>query len=472
MSNTESSDARRDRDRVDLLIERVAGDIDSNDPGVRRSLRRQVEQAAEWLVKNHPHCEWPDETLVTLLRLLLPRLKGWITGRKVNAFFSYKAKHEPIASEVARKLEIWSAGKLKINHMADLASQVGRDWRAKIEAIIRQCDWFLLLLPIPGDERDWVLYEAGYFSGCQALAGRLGRLVCLHHPDTEVSDALGARESVPAEVGPVRAFLEALFKSPNWIPGLPPLNPGLNQLDDKATEIVALIKSPTGPSVKLCCGPHMEVTFEDASAVTGWEQLERGSVIASNEDCRRLFGLEVYKPLFGDWVREVLEGDQDREWITQLACAVQAIGEGRQVPPIDASFRLADGRRVRPRICAVRRRKMDQSVESIDILFFDAELPIVTVSMKPELAALAITLEYVVRYRHQLLEPFADRKLELKDVEDFQNRQTALFHRALRQTLQGPVKDSGNDNEGVRRRRQSRNPEDVRTVGSAVEAGW
>ena len=52
--------------------------------------------------------------------------------------------------------------------------------------------------------------------------------------------------------------------------------------------------------------------------------------------------------------------------------------------------------------------------------------------MKPELAALAITLEYVVRYRYQLLQPFADRKLELKDVEDFQNRRTALSHWALR----------------------------------------
>ena len=77
--------------------------------------------------------------------------------------------------------------------------QVGRDWRAQIEATIPQCDWFLLLLPTPG-ERDWVLYEAGYFSRGQGLAGRL---VCLHHPDNEVSNALGARQSVSAEVGPV-----------------------------------------------------------------------------------------------------------------------------------------------------------------------------------------------------------------------------------------------------------------------------
>ena len=74
----------------------------------------------------------------------------------------------------------------------------------------------------------------------------------------------------------------------------------------------------------------------------------------------------------------------------------------------------------------------DDGVESIDILFNDAEPPPATISMKPNLAALAITLEYAVRFRYQLLEPFAGRKLELKDVVDFQSRRNALLGRALR----------------------------------------
>ena len=336
MSNTKSSNARQYPDRVDLLIERVAGYISSNDPELRRLLKRQAEQAAEWLVEEHTIES--DETLVTTLCGLLPRLKNLLVGGEVNVFFSYKAKDAPIASEVGRKLESWSAGKLRIRHMADLGvEQVGRGWRAKIEATIPQCDWFLLLLPTPGDERDWVLYEAGYFSRGQGLAGRL---VCLHHPDNKVSDALGARQSVPAEMGSVRAFLEALFKSPNWIPGMPPLNPDLKQLDDKAAEIVQLVKPLTGPSAKFSCVPHMEVRFEDASAVRGWEQLKRGIVIDSDEKCMQLFGLQIPRRLFGDWVGEVPEGEQDkdREWMTQLARAVRDVGEGRQVPPIDASF--------------------------------------------------------------------------------------------------------------------------------------
>ena len=294
---------------------------------------------------------------------------------------------------------------------------------------IPQCARFLLLLPTPGNERDWVLFEAGYFFRGQGLAGRLVRL---HHPDNEVADALGAHQSVPAEVEPVRAFLEALFRRPNWIRGIPPLNPRLEELDGKAMEIVELIKPPTSPGVKFCCGPHMEVAFENAFAVRGWDQLASGRVIDCNDDCKRLFGLQVPRPLFGDWFREVPGGEQDREWISLLASAVRAVGEGRQVPPIPASFCVAGGRRVQPKICAVRRLKTDQRVESVDILFNDAEPPPVTISMKPELAALSITLDFAVRFRYQLLEQFANRKLEPKDVLAFHRAVTALSQRAMR----------------------------------------
>ena len=66
MPNTESSDARQDR--VGILIERVTDDIQSvgNDL-LSQKLRNQAEQAADWMVKQHPHRE-VDERLVTTLR--------------------------------------------------------------------------------------------------------------------------------------------------------------------------------------------------------------------------------------------------------------------------------------------------------------------------------------------------------------------------------------------------------------------
>ena len=428
MPNTEPSNAPIDTDRVDLLMRdnRVVDYISKKSPSDRRALERQAQEAAECLVKEHP--DVTDEMLVTTLCGLLPRF----LAKEVNVFYSYKDKDSLIADQIGEKLKSWSAGKLRISDMADMSvAQVGRNWREKIEKTISQCDWFLLLLPTPGDERDWVLFEAGYFFRGQGFAGRL---VCLHHPDNKVADALEAVQSVPAEVEAVRSFLDGLFHLPNWIPGMPALNPGLDELEEKAKEIVDLIKPPTDRGVRFCCGPHMEVAFEDASSIRSWEQLANGRVIVSNEDCKRLFGLDVHRELFGDWFREELGVEQDREWLTQLASAVQAAGEGRQVPSIHASFCVAGGRRVQPRICAITRRA-DQKLESVDILFNDAELPPVTTSMKPELAALSNTLDFAVRFRYQLLEQFENRKLENKDVLAFNRLATALFQQTMRDRL-------------------------------------
>lgn len=163
----------------------------------------------------------------------------------------------------------------------------------------------------------------------------------------------------------------------------------------------------------------MEVAFEDASAIKGWEQLALGNVIDSNDDCLRLFGLEIPRPSLGDWLKMAEGAGRNEGWVMELARAIQAAGEGLQVPAIRASFVLGDGQRVRPSICAVRRRKGDRRLEAVDILFNETDLPAETKYMKPELAALAFTLQYAVRLRYQILEHFDCRKLSGKDVLAF-----------------------------------------------------
>jgi hypothetical protein len=75
---------------------------------------------------------------------------------------------------------------------------------------------------------------------------------------------------------------------------------------------------------------------------------------------------------------------------------------------------------------------VQKNVTAAHILFNDAEPPPVTTSMKPELAALSVTLDFAVRFRYQLLEQFADRKLEHKDVLLFQRAVTALSQQTMR----------------------------------------
>jgi len=407
------------------LVDRVM-----RDPDIARFIAKytnvedRVRAAAVWLVQRYPTV--PDHHVVnTVWRLLKP-----LRDDKLRVFFSYKSKDEQIASKIAAWLEEWSANKLEIEHMGRLGVDgVGRDWRQQIEQTIPRCDWFLLLLPSPG-ERDWTLFEAGYFQGV-GHGFLAGRSVCLHHSCNEIADALGDDQSVPANLIEVKKFLEGLFLEPNWLPGMPPLNRKLSQLEEKAKMIVDLIQ-PASPPVRYCCGPHMQVAFEDACAVTGWDQLARGRVKECNEHCMRLFGLQVPKPWFGDWLADVEGAKKDEGWVKELAKAVQAAGQGRQLPAIRATFLLGDGRRMRPTICAVWRREGDLRAEAVDILFSEAELAGDTSFLSPGLAALAITMQFCVRFRYQVLERYLGRNLERKDVMAFNRAMIDLQREATR----------------------------------------
>ena len=114
--HTISSNVQQDTDRVDRMMsdKRVKDAIPNrNDPEDRRAIKRQAEQAAECPVMEHS--DESDETLVTTLCGLLSHL----LAEKVDVFFSYKDKDRLIASQIGKKLESWSDGKLRIKHMAD-----------------------------------------------------------------------------------------------------------------------------------------------------------------------------------------------------------------------------------------------------------------------------------------------------------------------------------------------------------------
>jgi hypothetical protein len=365
----------------------------------------------------------PIEKIVEAVR----RLQKPLHEGRLTVFFSYKAKDKSVANKIAELLEEWSADKLQMEHMARFGVEdVGRDWRQKIEDTIPRCDWFLLLLPNPEEERDWPLFEAGYFRRGEGLSGRL---VCLHHSDNDAADVFGSKQSVPAERDAVAKFLRGLFLEANWIPGMPALNTALKNLDDKAQEIVNLIQPP--PGVNTCCSPHIMVTFEDASSVKGWEQLAQGRVVNSNDACAKLFGFSVRPQLLGGWLKHVQGTAQNDACTAELAQAVQAAGEGRDVPDIRTILTLGDQCCVRPTICAVKRRKSDGALEAVHILFNEVDPPPDTSHMSPELAALATTLKFAVRFRWEILGAYAGRELKREDVLAFNKALLVLEREAV-----------------------------------------
>jgi TolB-like protein/Tfp pilus assembly protein PilF len=383
--------------------------------------KKRIENAIEYLIKKHKPAD--KDILRTLWRFREPILE-----ERITAFCSYKKKDESIARELEILFSKWTSGRMQMKHMEKF--RTGEDWRKQIREI-PNADWFLLLMPGPEADRDWPLFEAGYFRPGGPTLSR--RLVCLHHPDNEVTDVLGDHQSVPAELNKVERFLKELLIEPNWIPGLPPVNPVYEkeELTSMAQEIVNLIRPPSND--RRCCGAHMRIDFENIKGLSGWELLAKGNVRDVNDDFKELFGFArdpIKETDLQFWLQDVEGVGRDEGWVMELAEAVREVAGKRSVPQLNSVLAMPEGRFVQPKICAVTRKK-DDSLETIDFLFLKTPPPQDHSPMSPEFSTMATILEFTVEFR-SILEKSASQRLGRKNIKDFESALEKLESTAAR----------------------------------------
>ncbi|MGH7242144.1 MAG: hypothetical protein ACREJD_01855 [Phycisphaerales bacterium] len=92
--------------------------------------------------------------------------------------------------------------------------QLDQHWPARAGEVLRSSQWLLLVFGERSLDRDWWLWEAGYFAAIHPSASR--RMICLHHPDLNVPRTLLAWRTVPATIAHADSLLrEILDSQPN-----------------------------------------------------------------------------------------------------------------------------------------------------------------------------------------------------------------------------------------------------------------
>ncbi len=89
---------------------------------------------------------------------------------------------------------------------------IDRHWQAQVSASLERTDWLVLLLSGASCDRDWWLWEAGYFAGC--CRERPGKVLCIHDPSGPVPMPLRACELLPATREGAAHFLRRVFVDP------------------------------------------------------------------------------------------------------------------------------------------------------------------------------------------------------------------------------------------------------------------
>lgn len=368
----------------------------------------QVRKAAEILADK------PDR--IEALKKLLPALRDKV----VYVFFSYKAKDERAAREVVNLLRTYSAEKLKITYQAEFTKDIaGRPWRQEIREEVCRANWFILLLPDPSDGWDWCLYETGLFDR-QANSG--DRLICLHHPDTEIPDPIKDYHHVPASVPKVEEFLRMVYLEDNPIPGLPPLNRAVESgISDLATKIVDAIRPPTGRLLREVYEPWVALKVADADRLKNRDDLDEAIVESANQEALRLFDFADQPRTWGALRSYIAEAPGDSRWREEMFHVIRRIGQGRRFHPIQSVFQANNGQIYRPVVHGIDRLGECGPILRFHITFTEDVAAIDRSAMPLELSKLTTVLRFAFRFRWEVLEKFGGRPMTVEDVERLDN---------------------------------------------------
>jgi hypothetical protein len=359
------------------------------------------------------------------LHKLLPAL----TQKTINVFFSYKSKDEKTAKAVVDVLRKNSAGKLSITYQAEFTENIpGKHWRDNITTEICQANWFILLLPDPGDELDWCLFETGIFAG-QLTAS--DRLICLHHPDIEVPDQIEGYHAVAAKASEVEKFLRMVFVNDNPICGLGPVNPALAEnLAELSDKIVEAISPPRKNLFKQPLMPWVEICVDEPQCMTRMEDLNRAVIQYANKDALDLFDFLDQPETWGDLVEVIEKFSNDNRWQNELFHVVRKIGSGRRFEQIQAVFNTASDKIYKPVVCAIDRLGRKGAIDSFQIGFIEEVGAIDTAAIPTGLSALATMLRYAFRFRWEILEKFAPANLDDDEIIALDNAMQRIEHDA------------------------------------------
>ena len=387
------------------------------DPGIadflstHQGAANEIRGAADYLVMQKA------SDPVRALKKLLPSL----SSNSVSIFFSYKKKDESAAKEVVGILRKLSAEKLKITYQAEFTNDIaGKKWRDQIQKAVKEANWFILLLPDPSDDWDWCLYETGLFEAQFTMGDRL---ICLHHPDTEVPNPIEGYHAVAATVPEVEKFLRMIMIAEHPIPGLSAINRAIEpDITLYAQSIVKAIRAPQKITIHEIFEPSVEIKIDSPMNLDDWESIDQARIIAANRAALELFGFYQKPVTWKDLINEVIKIDSnDDRWRKELFHVIGRIGTGRMFDPVQAVFKIANGKIYRPVVCAIDRDGKNGPINTYHITFTEEVGTIDPVNIPHRLMSLVTLVRFTFRFRWEVLEKYKSGEMTEDDVERMDN---------------------------------------------------
>lgn len=122
-----------------------------------------------------------------------------------TVYISCRESERAFAHALGRRIEQERPGEALVTVSAASASCPGR--LARLEPVLQEIDWFILLRSGAAEELDWPLFELGNFC---SLTGDRGRVICVHEEDSLPPAHISFFRVVPYQPAAVTSLIRSL----------------------------------------------------------------------------------------------------------------------------------------------------------------------------------------------------------------------------------------------------------------------
>lgn len=340
----------------------------------------------------------------------------------IRVFISYKFANQELADKFAAKICVYGQRRLATDKNGDpvviVAKQnvrAGKNYREEIRDEIDKAHWFFLLLPDAQLDREWPIYEAGYF---QRGMTNSERLICVHHRSVAKAsqfEDLQAYESSPEEL---KRLFKELFFDAQAIPGMGRISYGdfESNLEKDAKELSELFtgKRPADADV---LGRFIEIEHREGVRYDKPGDLLSAKILDMKNLAEAFGRPDSFRKSFGELVADVNDDGHGRQWIDALSGALNDIVTNRVPRAVEVPFTGAKaGWSFRPNLYCVWRNAEDhEKIEYFQVTFTEEIEQVMNVP--GNLNALEAAMRWAYRSWWEIYGAY-DRPLTPQDVEE------------------------------------------------------
>jgi hypothetical protein len=338
----------------------------------------------------------------------------------IRVFISYKFKQRPLADKFRDLIVTYGQNRLARDpddqpyvFLAERGVKAGQEYRKQIREEIENAHWFFLLLPDMQFDREWPIWEAGYFQRGMASSERL---ICVHHKSIDTAAQLEDLQAYESSPERLKQLFTQLFFESQAIPGMKKIciDNFKKNLPRDVKNFSDLFMGPQPVPVQEIYSSFVDIKHKEGSTYDKIADLLSARIV-DMKNLKEVFDRDdKFRETFGDLIASVNDEEHGQQWIEGLRAALNDVVSGRPPQPIRVPFRAKRGGVFWSHLHSAW--SYDGKIDYFQVIFLEGFAPKVN-NVPEDLNALETAVRWAYRSWYEIYNAYGGH-LQASDVDE------------------------------------------------------